>query len=80
MEREYFDCPEYVASTQAEVDRAVEFECEVSKMLSELIWIVMYIHLVKTAIWWHDNKQSSQLFIPDFTFASNAWDSDGVIE
>uniref|UniRef100_A0A671QKL8 PDZ domain-containing protein n=1 Tax=Sinocyclocheilus anshuiensis TaxID=1608454 RepID=A0A671QKL8_9TELE len=25
---EYFDCPEYVASTQAEVDRAVEFECE----------------------------------------------------
>lgn len=31
MEHEYFDCPEYVASTQAEVDRAVEFECEVSK-------------------------------------------------
>uniref|UniRef100_A0A8C1JDS9 PDZ domain containing ring finger 4 n=1 Tax=Cyprinus carpio TaxID=7962 RepID=A0A8C1JDS9_CYPCA len=29
MEHEYFDCPEYVASTQAEVDRAVEFECEV---------------------------------------------------
>uniref|UniRef100_A0A8C1JCY7 PDZ domain containing ring finger 4 n=1 Tax=Cyprinus carpio TaxID=7962 RepID=A0A8C1JCY7_CYPCA len=28
MEHEYFDCPEYVASTQAEVDRAVEFECE----------------------------------------------------
>lgn len=37
MEHEYFDCPEYVASTQAEVDRAVEFECEVSKMLSETI-------------------------------------------
>uniref|UniRef100_A0A671QFZ1 PDZ domain-containing protein n=1 Tax=Sinocyclocheilus anshuiensis TaxID=1608454 RepID=A0A671QFZ1_9TELE len=29
MEHEYFDCPEYVASTQAEVDRAVEFECEI---------------------------------------------------
>ncbi|XP_052410089.1 PDZ domain-containing RING finger protein 4-like [Carassius gibelio] len=28
MEHEYFECPEYVASTQAEVDRAVEFECE----------------------------------------------------
>ncbi|XP_077090616.1 PDZ domain-containing RING finger protein 4 isoform X2 [Siphateles boraxobius] len=28
MEHEYYDCPEYVASTQAEVDRAVEFECE----------------------------------------------------
>lgn len=28
MEHEYFDCPEYVANTQADVDRAVEFECE----------------------------------------------------
>jgi len=31
MEHEYYDCPEYVASNQAEVDRAVEFECEVSE-------------------------------------------------
>lgn len=54
MEHEYYDCPEYVASTQAEVDRAVEFECEVSerKMLFLYIYIFIYsdIHLVLTFI------------------------------
>ncbi|XP_056604660.1 PDZ domain-containing RING finger protein 4 [Triplophysa dalaica] len=28
VDHEYFDCPEYVSSTQAEVERADEFECE----------------------------------------------------
>ncbi|XP_065141198.2 PDZ domain-containing RING finger protein 4 [Paramisgurnus dabryanus] len=28
VDREYFDCPEYVSATQAEVERADEFECE----------------------------------------------------
>ncbi|TRZ01270.1 hypothetical protein DNTS_028318 [Danionella cerebrum] len=32
MEHDYFDCPEYGASSHADVDRAVEFECEVVEL------------------------------------------------
>jgi len=42
MEHEYYDCPEYVASNQAEVDRAVEFECEVSE--GKMLFFFKVIH------------------------------------
>ncbi|XP_051977021.1 PDZ domain-containing RING finger protein 4 [Xyrauchen texanus] len=59
MEHEYFDCPEYVSSTQAEVDRADEFECEEV----ELCRMNTQEKLGLTLCYHTDDKEDAAIFI-----------------
>ncbi|XP_051547392.1 PDZ domain-containing RING finger protein 4 [Myxocyprinus asiaticus] len=59
MEHEYFDCPEYVSSTQAEVDKADEFECEEV----ELCRMNTQEKLGLTLCYRTDDKEDAAIFI-----------------